>query len=159
MAVCHPVTWSTVPICILQVFKDHRLHSFYRFFDDSLCRLNVYTGRGIYFLFVIPTVFRFPCTLDVMSPLFSQRYLELWLGGISFLLWQNCTQCSVHKQEKLYMGNNLWCNSNFEHHFTLPYKSYSSKNITRFGKDSNFYKHLKRKEQEASFCWVGSQNK
>lgn len=33
------------------------------------------------------TVLRFPCTLDVMSPLFSQRYLELWLDGISFLLW------------------------------------------------------------------------
>jgi hypothetical protein len=39
----------------ITVFKDQRLHSFYRLFDDSLCRWNVYIGRGIYFLFAIPT--------------------------------------------------------------------------------------------------------
>jgi hypothetical protein len=37
------------------VFKDQRLHSFSRFFEDSLCRWNVYTGKDIYFLFVLPT--------------------------------------------------------------------------------------------------------
>jgi hypothetical protein len=64
-------------------------YSFHRY--PPLSKVPSVSGCTYYkehnsFLSFQHTVFRFPCTLGAMFPLFSSRFLGIKLGGISFLM-------------------------------------------------------------------------